>query len=271
MSDYQHRFASIARLYGRDGVAIVRHMHVCVIGLGGVGSWAVEALARTGVGQLTLIDYDEVSLSNVNRQLHALSDTVGEKKWAVMEKRVHGINPDCRVTVIDDFVNLTNLEDYLAPERGYDYIVDAMDSIKFKSGLINHCKRRKIPIVTTGGAGGVTDPTKITIADLSRTHHDPLAARVRARLRERYGFTQNPKRSFGVECVFSTQQKLYPKPDGSVSCEKPGIHGVTLDCQFGYGSVTYVTAVFGMMAASRAVNKTVAKRLKAAPDETQGD
>lgn len=260
MSNFDNRFGSINRLYGVHDTAIIRRLHVCVVGLGGVGSWAAEALARTGIGALTLIDYDEVSLSNVNRQLHALTDTVGRKKVDVLAQRFAAINPDCKINTIEDFLRLDNLDDYMSLERGYDYVIDAMDSIKFKSGLINHCKRRKIPVVMVGGAGGVTDPTKITIADLSRTCHDPLAARVRSQLRDKYGFTSNPKRSFGIECVFSLQQKRYPKPDGSVSCEKPGIHGVSLDCNLGYGSVTYVTAVFGMIAASRAINKTVSKR-----------
>jgi len=144
-----------------------------------------------------------------------------------------------------------------------DYVVDAIDSIKFKSALIYFCKRNKVPVITTGGAGGVTDPESIQVKDLSRTFNDALAANVRSQLRNEYNFTKNTKRYFGVECVFSDQQKLYPNPEtGTVSTNKPGIHGVHLDCRFGYGSISFVTASFGFIAASRVINKTLKKRLK---------
>jgi tRNA A37 threonylcarbamoyladenosine dehydratase len=237
-------------------------MHVCVVGLGGVGSWAVEALARTGVGNLTLIDWDTVCASNVNRQLHALSDTFGDKKVALLAGRIKAINPSCRVEAIDDFLTLETLEDYIAPAREYDYVIDAIDSVKFKVALIRHCRRHKIAIITVGGAGGVVDPTQVQVRDLNRTENDPLAAKVRSRLRSEHGYTNNPKRYFGVECVYSAEQKRYPRPDGSVGHEKPGIHGVSLDCRFGYGSVSFVTATFGFVAASRVINKTLAKRAR---------
>ncbi len=144
--------------------------------------------------------------------------------------------------------------------RGYDYVVDAIDSIKFKAALIYYCRRNKIPVITTGGAGGLTDASMIGIEDLSRTRNDALAAKVRARLRSDYGFSRNPKRKFGVECVFSRQQPVYPKEDGSVSHEKPGIHGLSLDCQLGYGASSCVTSSFGFMAASRVINKTLGKK-----------
>jgi tRNA A37 threonylcarbamoyladenosine dehydratase len=255
--DYDTRFAGIQRLYGDTGYQLLGHLHVCVIGIGGVGSWTVEALARSGVGQITMIDYDEVALSNTNRQLHTLTSTVGEKKAAVMAQRVEEINPDCKVNIIDDFINMDNLGDYL--DRGYDYVIDAIDSIKFKAAIIYHCKRNKIPVVTTGGAGGLSDPTMIKVSDLAKTYNDPLAAKVRSKLRESYNFSRNTKRTFGIECVFSSQQPVYPKADGTVSHEKPGIHGVSLDCRFGYGAITVVTATFGFVAASRAIQKLLKK------------
>jgi len=255
--DYDTRFAGIQRLYGDAGYALITNMHVCVIGVGGVGSWAVEALARSGVGQITLIDYDEVALSNVNRQLHTLTSTLDQKKTTVMAERIKQINPDCQINIIDDFINMENLQDYL--ERGYDYVIDAIDSIKFKAAIIYHCKRNKIPLVTTGGAGGLTDPTMIKVADLAKTYNDALAAKVRSKLRESYHYTRNTKRSFGIECVFSSQQPVYPKEDGSVSHEKPGVHGVSLDCRFGYGAITFVTATFGFVAASRVIEKLLKK------------
>lgn len=259
-SSYERRFSGLRRLYGDEAYHLLRELHIAVIGLGGVGSWAVEALARSGIGMVTLIDYDEVSESNINRQLPGMTDTIGMKKSAVLRQRVQQINPDCSVLVIDDYINSENIVNYIAVDRGYDYVIDAIDSIKFKTEIIAHCRRNKIPIVTTGGAGGVTDPGMIHVADLSKTYNDALAAKVRAQLRSRYGFSKNPKRNFGVECVFSTQHKLYPREDGSVSHEKPGIHGVNLDCRFGYGSAVFVTASFGFMAASRAINKTLHRR-----------
>jgi tRNA A37 threonylcarbamoyladenosine dehydratase len=262
--DYEKRFAGIQRLYGRDGALTIRHLHVCVVGLGGVGSWAVESLARSGVGELTLIDYDTVAKSNINRQLPAMDDSIDQKKSAVLAQRITSINPHCRYHIIDDFLTVENMAEYLSPEIGYDYVIDAIDSIKFKAAMIYHCRRNKIPIVTTGGAGGLSDPTAIHVKDLSRTYNDPLAAKVRAQLRNEYGFTRNAKRSFRVECVFSSQQPVYPKADGTVSHEKPGIHGISLDCSLGYGAASFVTATFGNIAAARVINKSVHRAKKEA-------
>ncbi|MEJ2141658.1 MAG: tRNA cyclic N6-threonylcarbamoyladenosine(37) synthase TcdA [Gammaproteobacteria bacterium] len=256
--DYDTRFAGIQRLYGDHAYQLLGHLHICVIGIGGVGSWAVEALARSGIGQITMIDYDEVALSNTNRQLHTLTSSVNEKKATVMAQRIEEINPGCKVNIIDDFINMDNLADYL--DRGYDYVIDAIDSIKFKAAIIYYCKRNKIPVVTTGGAGGLSEPTMIKVADLAKTYNDPLAAKVRAKLREEYNYTRNTKKNFGIECVFSSQQPVYPKEDGTVSHEKPGIHGVSLDCRFGYGAITFVTATFGFVAVSRAIHKLLKKR-----------
>lgn len=264
--DYDERFGGLRRLYGEQLYPWLSQLHIAVVGLGGVGSWAVEALARTGVGTLTLIDYDTVAVSNINRQLPALSDTLGEKKSTVMSRRIQEINPGCRVNVIDDFINSDNLRDYLSADQNYDYVIDAIDSIKFKTEMIAHCRRNKLPVITTGGAGGVTDPGLIHVADLSKTYNDALAAKVRNNLRSRFGFSKNPRRGFGVECVFSSQHKLYPKEDGSVSHQKPGVHGVNLDCRFGYGSAVFVTATFGMIAASRAINKALEKRQRKAQE-----
>jgi tRNA A37 threonylcarbamoyladenosine dehydratase len=254
-TEYRERFAGIERLFGQQEFGRFANYHICIVGLGGVGSWAVEALARTGIGRLTLIDFDEISEGNINRQLHALSSTIGHKKHAVMQERVRQINPDCIVRAVDDFLTGDNVGVHLSPDHGFDCVIDAIDSITHKAAMIYYCKRNKIPVIATGGAGGLTDPTQIRVADLSRTYNDALAARVRQRLRVDYGFTRNPKRYFGVECVFSSQHKLYPKADGSVCTAKPGIHGVDLDCRYGYGSASFVTANFGFLAASRAIHK----------------
>ena len=267
--DYARRFGGIARLYGEPAAAHIRRMHVCVVGLGGVGSWAAEALARTGIGALTLIDYDTVCPSNVNRQLHALDGSFERKKLAVMAERIQAIHPGCRITALDDYLTTRNLADYLAPGRDYTCVLDAIDSIAFKAAMIAHCRRWKIPIVTTGGAGGLTDPTRIQVKDLSRTWNDPLAAKVRARLRAHHGFPRNPKRYFGVDCVFSTEQHRYPRPDGTVGHSKPGICGVSLDCRMGYGAVSFVTAAFGLVAAARVVEKGL--RRMARQTQASGD
>lgn len=253
-------FAGIYRLYGKEAYALIQSMHVCVVGIGGVGSWVVEALARSAVGKITLIDFDTITLSNMNRQIHTLSSTIDKKKCSAMQERVKSINPDCEVTIIDDFITMDNMSELLL--RGYDYVVDAIDSIKFKSGLIYYCKRNKVPVITTGGAGGLTDPSVIEVVDLTKTYNDALAAKVRSTLRDQYNFTRNPKRRFGIDCVFSSQQQVYPGEDGTVSYEKPGIHGVSLDCNFGYGAASFVTGTFGFIATSHIINKFLNSKLK---------
>lgn len=259
-SDYQQRFGGIQRLYGEAEQDCIQAMHVCVIGLGGVGSWAVEALARTGIGKLTLIDYDTIALSNINRQLHATDDSLEQKKSEVLAARVKSINPQCDVTIIDDFITLDTLADYL--DRGYSYVIDAIDSILFKSGIIYYCKRNKIPVITTGGAGGLIDPTQIKIRDLNKTHNDPLAAKVRSFLCGQYGYTRDRQRYFGIECIYSLEHRRYPKEGGTVSFKKPGIHGVSMDCNLAYGSSMMVTASFGFIAAARVIEKTLKKHKK---------
>jgi tRNA A37 threonylcarbamoyladenosine dehydratase len=245
------RFAAVARVYGSAALRRLGALRICVVGAGGVGSWAVEALARSGVGAITVIDDDVVSAGNVNRQLPALTTTMDRPKVEVLAERVAGINPACHCTPIRDFLTDRNLEAYLG--GGHDCVIDAIDSIKFKAAMIAFCVRYKCTVVTTGGAGGRSDPTAVRVRDLSRTEHDPLAAKVRKQLRNDYGFPRNPRRRFGVQCVFSMEQPVYPRGDGEVGRHKPGVHGVHLDCRLGYGSVVAVTATFGMAAASRAL------------------
>jgi len=259
MSDYNNRFGGIARLYGQRGFEIIRDSHFCVIGIGGVGSWAAESLARTGIGEITLIDHDDIAASNINRQIHSLSDTLEQSKVETMAERIRQINPDCKVNVIDDFITESNCAKHLS--NNYDYVIDAIDSIKFKCAIIYYCKRNKIPVITTGGAGGLTDPTKIDITDLAKTWNDPLAAKVRSQLRYQYGYTKNAKRNFGIKCVYSTEQQRYPNDDGSVDYAKPGVKGVHLDCAMGFGSATQVTATFGFVAAAKAIEALLRKRL----------
>ena len=250
------RFGGIKRLYGHQQSEILFNSHVCVIGIGGVGSWVAEALARTGIGELTLIDMDDICATNINRQIHAQTATIGELKIEAMEQRIKGINPHCQVNLVDDFINPDNLAQYI--HSGFDYVVDAIDSVKAKSALIAYCKRQKIPIITTGGAGGQIEPTQIQITDISKTIQDPLMSKVRSTLRRDFNFSKNPKRKFGVECVYSTEQLVYPTEDGQVCQQKPDSEGpMRLDCSGGFGAVTMVTASFGLVAASRVVNKLV--------------
>lgn len=255
------RFGGIKRLYGNTQTEILFESHVCVIGIGGVGSWVAEGLARTGVGEITLIDMDDICATNINRQIHALGHTVGELKIEAMEARIKAINPQCKVNLVDDFIAPDNMGRYI--RTSFDYVVDAIDSVKAKSALIAYCKRNKIPIISTGGAGGQTDPTQITIADIAKTIQDPLMSKVRSTLRRDYNFSKNPKRKFGVDCVYSTEQLVYPTSDGQVCQQKPDSDGpMRLDCSGGFGAVTMVTASFGFVAASRVVNKLIAKKTK---------
>lgn len=247
VDNYEQRFGGIGRLYTPEGLAKLRQSHVCVIGIGGVGSWAVEALARTGIGKITMIDMDDICVTNINRQIHAMTGTVTQLKTEVMKERVEKINPECVVEIIDDFITPENISEYL--NRGYDYVLDAIDSVRTKAALIAYCKRNKIKLITTGGAGGQTDPSQIQIADLSKTIQDPLAARVRSLLRKEYNFSQNPKRKFGIDCVFSTQPLIFPKM--GEGCEV----SATMNCANGFGAVTMVTATFGFFAVSRLVDK----------------
>jgi len=258
MSDYQLRFGGIARLYGAAGARIIQNSHFCVIGIGGVGSWAAEALARNGVGHITLIDLDDICTTNINRQIHALSDTVGLSKVEVMAERILQINPECKVNQVEDFVTNENLQQLLADN--FDYVIDAIDSVGIKTAIIAHCKRNKIPLITIGGAGGQTDPTQIAIADLSQTYQDPLLAKVRNNLRREYNFPRNVKRKFSIDAVFSTEQLLYPDNEGNVSFAKQSSDGaMRLDCSGGFGATTHVTASFAFFAVSHSIKKLITK------------
>ncbi|SON49477.1 tRNA cyclic N6-threonylcarbamoyladenosine(37) synthase TcdA [Vibrio tapetis] len=258
---YDQRFGGTRRLYGYSEVDILRASHVCVVGIGGVGSWAVEALARTGVGELTLIDMDDVCVTNINRQIHAMSGTVGQSKIEVMAERVKLINPECKINLIDDFIGPENLQEYISKE--FDYVLDAIDSVKAKAALLAFCKSNKIKVVTTGGAGGQVDPTQIKVADLSKTIQDPLAKKIKDTLRRFHNFSKNPQRKFGIDCVFSTEQLKYPQADGSVCGMKSTAEGPKrMDCASGFGAATVVTATFGFVAVSRVVEKLIERGMK---------
>ena len=240
LPDFERRFSGVRRLYGESGLLNLKAAHVCVIGIGGVGSWAAEALARSAVGNLTLIDLDNIAESNVNRQLHALDGAFGMAK-------------------VEDFVNPENVADILS--RGFDAVLDAVDDAKAKVAIIAYCKKNNIPLVTVGGAGGRLDPTKIKYADLSQVEGDRLLAKVRNQLRRDHGFPKSPTShqktaiKFGVPAVYSDEQVMQPSSDSPLICDADqSITG--LNCA-GYGSSVCVTAPFGMAAASVIINQLV--------------
>lgn len=257
------RFAGIDRLYGRGALARLRHCHVAVIGVGGVGSWAAEALARSGVGELTLFDADEVCVSNCNRQLHALDGQFGRLKVEVLGERLRCISPALRVNAEAAFVTPATLAEQLG--RGYDLVLDCCDAFRVKVELIAFCRRRKLPLIVSGSAGGRTDPTRIGVRDLSKTEHDAMLALIRKKLRDEFHFPRGPKRYFGVQAVYSLENVRYPQADGSVCGMRPqaGDAG-KLDCGGGLGAAMHVTAAFAMAMVGRALDRLLAAADQAA-------
>jgi tRNA A37 threonylcarbamoyladenosine dehydratase len=266
--DFERRFGGIARLYGAQGLARFRAAHVCVVGVGGVGSWIVEALARSAIGKITMIDLDNLAESNVNRQIHALTDTLGKAKVTALHERILQINPTCQVTEVEDFVTPDNVVQMIGSQH-FDYVIDAVDNVRAKVAMIAYCREHKIPLVTIGGAGGQIDPTKIEIRDLCRTEQEPLLAKVRKRLRAWHHFPRGTKNKFGIDAVFSTEPLRFPEGE---ACEidtedaADGLDGVDanghkqdagvsgLNCA-GFGSAMVVTASFGLVAAGFVLRK----------------
>ncbi len=253
-SDYRLRFDGLGRVFGAEALPHLQRAHFCVVGIGGVGSWAAEAIARSGIGRISLIDHDDIDIANTNRQLHTLDNTIGESKVEALRDRILQINPQCVCHAIDDLVTRGNLHKFNFQQ--FDYVIDAIDNAAHKLSLMHYCRRYKVPSVSTGGAGGQIDPTKIAIADLTQSFNDPLLAKVRANLRQQVGYTRNPKRRFGIDCVFSSEQPIYPTDDGGVGFAKPQMsERATLDCTTGLGSFVGVTACFGFTAASHALRR----------------
>ncbi|MBI5917965.1 MAG: tRNA threonylcarbamoyladenosine dehydratase [Nitrosomonadales bacterium] len=235
--DHGRRFGGLDRLYG-DGARLALHgARVAVVGVGGVGSWAVEALARSGIGQLTLIDFDQIALSNVNRQIQALSSTYGQAKVLALQARIRDINPDCQVSAIEDFLTLENLKQ-LIPAGGYDVVIDACDNARVKAALIAHAHWNKMRLVVCGAAGGKHDPLKLRQADIGHTTQDALLARIRGMLRKEHKLLPRKNGKFGVLCVYLEEPSVK-----STTCVSGG-----LNCA-GYGSSVTVTATMGLAAA----------------------
>ncbi|MGH8075274.1 MAG: tRNA threonylcarbamoyladenosine dehydratase [Lysobacter sp.] len=259
----QERFAGIDRLYGAGSLARLAGARVAVVGMGGVGSWVVEALVRSGVGHMTLIDADDICVSNSNRQLPAHEGQFGRPKVEAMAERCRAINPLVDVVAVPSFLVAGNLGELLGP--GYDLVLDACDSFRSKVELIAWCRRRKLPLVVCGSAGGRIDPTLVRVRDLSRTEHDAMLALVRKKLRGEFNFPKSPQRYFGVPAVYSLENVRYPQADGSVCGVRPQMAGdaaLKLDCGGGLGAATHITGAFAFVMAGKAL-ELLLKPLKA--------
>lgn len=248
------RFGGIARLYGDETLCRFGNAHVCVVGVGGVGSWAVEALARSGIGRLTLIDLDNVAESNTNRQLHALSCDFGKAKVTALRERIAQINPLCEVVEIEDFVTEDNLDELFG--QGFDFVIDAIDQIRVKAAMAAYFVQHGQPFVISGGAGGQKNPSLIQTADLSRVTHDPLLSNLRYTLRKRYGFSRDTKAKMRVPCVYSTEN-ITPPQSGEACSTDAAPQG--LSCA-GYGASMLVTASFGLFCAQAAIDCIAGKK-----------
>ena len=245
------RFGGVARLYGEEGLAAFEMAHVLVAGLGGVGSWAAEALARSAVGEMTLVDFDHIAPSNVNRQLHAIEGEFGKSKVQAMTERLLAINPGLKIHVVDDFLTPENIPLHIENNASL-VVLDATDDVKMKTALAAHCKKQ-IPLIICGGAGGKLDPSRIRAEDLSKTTQDPLLSKIRYNLRKDHGFTSDPKKKFQITAIYSDEPRQ-------------GVASGGLACS-GYGSAVTVTATFGFVAAAEAlkvIKKNYLKRIQSA-------
>ncbi|CAM8436414.1 COG1179 Dinucleotide-utilizing enzymes involved in molybdopterin and thiamine biosynthesis family 1 [Candidatus Methylopumilus universalis] len=243
--DFNRRFSGVERLYGKKALDLFQKAHVCIIGIGGVGSWAAEALARNAIGQLTLIDLDHIAESNINRQIHALSHTLGKSKVLAMKERILEINPLCQVHIVDDFISNENVDKLI--KKNFDVVIDAIDQASIKTSLALHTLNEKIPLVMTGGAGGRIDPSFIKIADLSLTHGDRLTAKIRHDVKKALQLKESQK--VGIDVIFTDEVMKKPEEVCETDEALTGLH-----CG-GYGSSVMVTATFGFMAASVALKK----------------
>ena len=265
--DFERRFGGLARLYGAAGAQRIRQAHIAVVGLGGVGSWAAEAAARSGVARLTLVDLDHIAESNINRQVHALDDTVGMAKVQAMRERIAHINPDCTVDCIEEFVDANNWPGVLGFGSDFDWktvaVIDACDQVKAKTAMAAWAIKSKATFISVGAAGGKRQAHKVDIEDLSIVTHDPLLAQMRHRLRKEHGAARD-KKKMGVTCVFSREAVMQPNavaaeegsealdalPDSLVDSQSDA----TLNCH-GYGSVVTVTSTFGLCASGWVLGK----------------
>ncbi|MEO7414472.1 MAG: tRNA threonylcarbamoyladenosine dehydratase [Opitutaceae bacterium] len=262
-TDYRDRFGGVARLFGHEALARLQAAHVCVIGVGGVGSWVVEGLARSGVGALTLVDLDDVCLTNVNRQLPALDGQIGRPKVTVLAERARLINPTCRVEAVQEFFTAASAETLLAAK--YDFVIDAIDNMTNKARLIAACRDRGLRCLTAGAAGGRSDPMQIRVGDLGDAENDLLLRQVRKKLRRDFGFSPGATRgrmNFGVRCVWSGERPVFPWADGTCRPNAEPGSNLTLDCESGFGTAVFVTGAFGLAAAGEVVRMIATRGAK---------
>lgn len=268
-ADTQRRFGGLARLYGAAGAKRIRDAHIVVVGLGGVGSWAAEAAARSGVARLTLVDLDHIAESNINRQVHALDSTLGQAKVQAMRERIAQINPECQVDCIEEFVDSENWPGILSLTAGFDRsqlaVIDACDQVRAKTAMAAWAIRGKMIFISVGAAGGKRLAHRVDIEDLSLVTHDPLLAQLRYRLRREHGAARKGK--MNMACVFSREPVLQPSGMSSIDKQEDELNkGLeaketvsaqadgSLNCH-GYGSVVSVTSTFGLCAAGWVLNK----------------
>jgi tRNA A37 threonylcarbamoyladenosine dehydratase len=249
--NYMQRFGGIARLYGDEGLTRLHSSHICVIGLGGIGSWAAESLARSGIGSITLVDLDDICITNTNRQIHATVDSLGKMKVNILRDRILSINPDCNVRTFEDFFTTSTAGTIL--DIQYHFVIDAIDSLDNKCLLASLCREKNIPLITTGGAAGKRDPLQIQILDLGKSYNDSLLFQMRKKLRQVYNFEKPSghslasRKDFNLMSVFSPEEPV-KAPSSDCEVEKR-------NCDWGMGSTTHVTATFGLVAAAYVINK----------------
>ena len=257
---YIQRFSGLGRLYGEPALTALQSAHFVVIGLGGVGTWVAEALARSGIGELTLIELDDICVTNTNRQSHTLQSTLGRSKNHIICERLKDINPEIIIHRIDDFIDQDNLKSLIG--KHHHVVIDAMDAAHIKAALVAYCLAIKVRLITLGSSGGKRNPQLVTCDDLGRSISDPMLAKIRTQLYRHHNFARDKNRKFRVDAVYSTEQMVYPKPDGSVCMNKQTLaEGVKLDCAGGFGSSLMVTGTFGFVAAEKAISRYLEKTL----------
>jgi len=251
--DYLQRFGGLGRLYGTAALPRLQAAQVCVVGIGGVGSWVVEGLARSGIGAITMIDLDDVCVTNVNRQLPALDGNIGRPKVAAVAERVKLINPACTVTTVSEYFTAKTAEQLLATR--YTWVVDCIDLMSNKALIIAECVKRGQPVLTVGSAGGRRDATRIVVTDFGGSHGDELLRQVRKKLRRDYGFAKGEGNDYGIPCISSQEKPLYPWADGTCSVDPEPGSNLRLDCATGFGTAVFITGAFGFAAAGEVVRR----------------
>lgn len=239
-------FHAIQRLYGKKKFDKIQQSKILIVGIGGVGSWAAESLARSGIGKIDLVDPDEICVSNINRQIHSLFSTAGKSKGCAMRDRLFEINPAISVNHFQLFFGEETASQILSTQ--YDFVIDAIDSLKNKCLLITECQKRSIKVITVGGAAGKTDPSLIRVSDLAKSKEDRLLMRMRKKLRRNFNFPKGKKTIFNIPCVYSEELCLYPTSEGEVCFQKKDKGNLRLDCESGLGSASFITGAFAFHA-----------------------